>query len=358
MTQKIPVGLLGATGTVGQRFVERLANHPWFEIACVAASDRSAGRPYGEAARWRLPSPIPERVAAMRVTSITDELPCRIVFSALDAALAREIEPDCARRGLLVFSNASAFRMEPDVPLIIPEINPDSLSLIDRQRRERGWSGAIITNGNCSTIVLAMALAPLHRAFGVERVIVTTLQAISGAGYPGVPSLDILGNVLPDIPEEAAKIERETGKILGDVRDGEIVPAAFRVSASTYRVPVEDGHTESVSVTLAKPVEAADLADAWTSFQAPEDVRRLPSSPDRMVAYLTAVHRPQPRLDGGAGGGMSAVVGGLRSCAVLGWKFTVLGHNTIRGAAGASVLNAELAVARGLVGSGDFPAPR
>lgn len=358
MTQKIPVGLLGATGTVGQRFVERLANHPWFEIACVAASDRSAGRPYGEAVRWRLPTPVPDRVAALRVASITDDLPCRIVFSALDSSLAREVEPACARRGMVVFSNASAFRMEPDVPLVIPEINPESLALLGRQRRERGWSGAIVTNGNCSTIVLAMALFPLHRAFGIERVLVTTMQAVSGAGYPGVPSLDILGNVLPDIPDEAAKIERETAKILGHLQDEAIVSAPVRVSAATYRVPVEDGHTESVSVSLTRRVEASDVADAWESFRGPDDVRGLPSSPDRPVVHLTGPHRPQPRQDAGTGNGMSAVVGGLRPCAVLDWKFTALGHNTVRGAAGASVLNAELAVARGLVGSGEFAAQR
>lgn len=351
MSARIPVGLLGATGTVGQRFVERLAGHPWFEIAAVAASDRSAGKTYGEAARWRLPSPLPEAVAGLTVSGISDEMPCRIVFSALDASLARELEPELARRGLVVFSNASAHRMEEDVPLLIPEINAESLSLVEAQRKKRGWPGAIVTNANCSTIVLALALAPLHRAFGVERVFVTTLQAVSGAGYPGVPSLDILGNVVPDIPEEAAKLERETAKILGttDREAGRAVPAPFSVSAMTYRVPVEDGHTESVSVELSRRPEAAEIAAAWDEFRGPEYVCSLPSAPERPVVRLTAPQRPQPRRDVDTGSGMSAVVGGLKPCPILHWKFTALGHNTVRGAAGASVLNAELALAAGLL---------
>src|SRR5512143_1882449 len=252
MKTKIPVGVLGATGTVGQRFVERLADHPWFELAAVAASDRSRGRAYGEASRWRLPSKLPDRIAAMPVASVAEELPCAIVFSALDSAIAREVEPECARRGMMVFSNASAHRMDPDVPLLIPEVNPDSIGLVERQRRERGWKGAILTNSNCSTMFLAISLAPLHRAFGVEKVFVSTMQAVSGAGYPGVPSLDILGNVIPDIPEEAAKMEREVVKILGETRGEEVVPAGFPVSAMTYRVPVEDGHTEAVFVSLSR----------------------------------------------------------------------------------------------------------
>ena len=352
MNQKIPVGILGATGTVGQRFVERLANHPWFEIACVAASDRSAGRPYGEAARWRLPSPLPERVAAMPVSAMTDLSPLPVVFSALDASLAREAEPECARRGSVVFSNASAHRMDLDVPLLIPEINADSLGVLARQRRERGWKepGALITNANCSTIVLAIALAPLHQAFGINRVLVTTMQAVSGAGYPGVPSLDILGNVLPDIPEEAAKIERETGKILGQLHEEAFVPAAFEISAATYRVPVEDGHMESISVGLARPADASEIVKAWEDFRGPEAVRSLPSAPERPIVHRAEAHRPQPRRDVDTGNGMSAVVGGLKPCAILGWKFTALGHNTVRGAAGASVLNAELALIRGVLG--------
>jgi aspartate-semialdehyde dehydrogenase len=349
MRKKIPVGLLGATGTVGQRFIERLADHPWFELTAVAASDRSRGKTYAEAALWRLPVPMPERVASMTLLSSDEDLPCRVVFSALDAATAREREPACARQGKWVFSNASAFRMEPDVPLLIPEINADSLCLIGRQQRERGWKGSIVTNANCSTIFLAMALAPLHRAFGVERVFVTTMQAVSGAGYPGVPSLDILGNVLPDIPDEAAKIERETAKILGTVRDGAVSPAPLTISAMTYRVAVEDGHTESVSVGLSRRAGAADLITAWREFQGPEEVRALPSAPSHPIVYLDGPHRPQPRRDVDAQKGMVASVGGLKACPLLDWKFTALGHNTVRGAAGASVLNAEYAAAKGLL---------
>lgn len=347
--RKIPVGILGATGAVGQRFVERLTDHPWFELAAVAASERSRGRSYGEASRWRLPSPLPERIAAMTVGAVTAELPCAVVFSALDAAIAREVEPECARRGMLVFSNASAHRMDPDVPLLIPEVNPDSLDLVARQRRERGWKGAVITNANCSTMFLAIALAPLDRAFGVEKVFVTTLQAVSGAGYPGVPSLDILGNVIPDIPEEAPKMEREVVKILGRTRNGAIEPAPFRVSAMTNRVAVEDGHTESVMVGLSRRAPAPDIENAWRDFRGPDDVAALPSAPRRPIHYLSEPHRPQPRQDVDTELGMATLVGGLKPCPILDWKFTVLGHNTIRGAAGASVLNAEYAAVKGLL---------
>jgi aspartate-semialdehyde dehydrogenase len=349
MRQKIPVGILGATGTVGQRFVERLADHPWFEIAALAASERSAGRPYGRAAQWRLASALPERIASIEVREVTDELPCRAVFSALDAATAREAEPLFARRGAFVFSNASAHRMDEDVPLVIPEINPGSLCMLERQRALRGWSGSLVTNANCSAMFLAMALAPLDRAFGVEKVFVATMQAVSGAGYPGVASLDILGNVIPDIPGEAEKLEREVAKILGGAIDGGAGPSPVRVSAMTHRVAVEDGHTEAVSVALARKASAAEVREAWEEFRGVEDVRGLPSAPDRPVVYLCEAHRPQPRRDVDASDGMSTLVGGLTPCPVLDWKFTALGHNTIRGAAGASILNAELAVVRGLL---------
>lgn len=347
--KKIPAGLLGATGTVGQRFIEFLADHPWFELTALAASDRSRGKTYTEATRWRLPSILPERIAAMTVRSVTEDLPCAIVFSALDAATAREAEPEHARRGMLVFSNASAHRMDEDVPLLIPEINADSLDLVARQRSQRGWKGAIVTNANCSTMFLAMALAPLDRAFGIEKVVVSTMQAVSGAGYPGVPSLDILGNVIPDIPEEADKIEREVVKILGRTREDGVEPAGFPISAMTYRVPVEDGHTESVSVGLSRRVAASEVEAAWREFRGPGDVDGLPSAPERPVRYLSDPHRPQPRRDVNTGRGMVTLVGGLKPSRVLDWKFTVLGHNTVRGAAGASVLNAEYAAVRGLL---------
>ena len=347
--QKIPVGVLGATGTVGQRFVERLSDHPWFELAAVAASDRSAGKSYADAAHWRLPTPLPDRVASMSLRSVAEDLPCRIVFSALDAAVAREVEPACARQGKFVFSNASAFRMEPDVPLLIPEINSDSLSLIPRQQRLQGWKGAIVTNANCSVTVLALAVAPLHRAFSVRRAFVTTMQAVSGAGYPGVPSLDILGNVIPDIPDEAPKIERELLKILGSAGEDSIVPAPIAVSAMTYRVPVEDGHTLAVSVELERRAAPDEIARAWEDFRGPQDVRGLPSAPAAPILYSRTPHRPQPRRDVDSGGGMVTVVGSLKPCALLDWKFTALGHNTVRGAAGGSILNAECAAAKGLL---------
>jgi len=347
---RIPVAVLGATGTVGQKFIRLLADHPWFELTAIAASDRSQGKSYAEAARWRLDSPLPDRIAAMTLLPAEADLPCRIVFSALDASTARGLEPACARQGKWVFSNASAFRMDPDVPLVIPEINSDSLGLVPRQQRERGWKGAIVTNGNCSTIVLAMTLAPLDKAFGVEKVFVSTMQAVSGAGYPGVPSLDILGNVIPDISEEASKIERETAKILGTYRNGSVEPAAMTISAMTYRVAVEDGHTESVSVGFRRGgVSAADVVAAWRDFRGPESVHALPSAPAHPVEYTDAFQRPQPRRDVARGDGMIAITGGLKPCALLDWKFTALGHNTVRGAAGASVLNAEAAAAGGLL---------
>jgi aspartate-semialdehyde dehydrogenase len=245
--------------------------------------------------------------------------------------------------------------MDEDVPLMIPEINPSSMALLEGQRRQRGWSGAIVTNANCSTIVLSLAVAPLHAAFAVTRLSVTTMQAVSGAGYPGVPSLDILGNVLPDIPEEAAKIERETRKILGELSEEPgpasafVRPAAFTVSAMTYRVPVEDGHTESVSVELGRKASAEEVVSAWERFRGNSDVQALPSAPARPVVFLGEPHRPQPRRDVDTGGGMATVVGGLKPCSILDWKFTALGHNTVRGAAGASVLNAEYFVAKGFL---------
>jgi aspartate-semialdehyde dehydrogenase len=346
---KIPVGVLGATGTVGQRFVERLADHPWFTVTALAASERSAGRPYGEASRWRLPSALPEHLASLKVRSVGEELPCRAVFSALDAAIARDVEPFFARSGVFVFSNASAHRMDEDVPLLIPEINPNSLALLERQRERRGWSGALVTNANCSAMFVSMALAPLEAAFGVEKAFVATMQAVSGAGYPGVASLDILGNVIPDIPGEAEKLEREVAKILGGARDGLAGPAPLVVSAMTNRVPVEDGHTESISVGLSRKASAEEIEAAWRDFRGSDEVAALPSAPPHPVIYRNEPSRPQPRRDVDVANGMCAVVGGLKSCRLLDWKFTVLGHNTVRGAAGASILNAELAVARGLL---------
>ena len=342
MSQKIAVGILGATGVVGQRFIQMLEHHPWFEVTWLAASDRSAGQPYGDAARWRLKTPIPERVRAMTVSNAVPDGAPHIIFAALDAGIAREMEPQFAAAGCAVVSNSSAFRMQRDVPLIIPEVNADHLSLIDKQNWHKQSGGYIVTNPNCSAIGLVVALAPLHRKFGVESLFVTTMQAVSGAGYPGVASLDILGNVIPFIPKEEEKLEAETKKLLGDLRNGAVKDAEFKISAQCNRVAVEDGHTESVSVKLRKPASADEILEAWSSFRARPQEISLPTAPEQPVIFNAGTDRPQPRLDVNRGGGMSAVVGRLRPCGLLDWKFTVLSHNTIRGAAGAALLNAEL----------------
>jgi len=347
---RIPVTVLGATGVVGQRFVRRLAGHPMFEVTRIAASDRSAGKTYRDACEWRLDG---EPYAGLEDRTLLPSDPQEamnpVVFSALDNVAAREVEPAFARAGAMVFSNAAAFRMDEDVPLLVPEVNPDHLGLLPGQRLQRGWSGAILTNPNCTTTVLVMALAPLQAAFGVEAVLMTSMQAASGAGYPGVPSLDILGNVLPYIGGEEAKVEREAAKLLGSLRDGLAVPAPMTVSALCYRVPVLEGHTESVSVRLKgdpSPEQVREVLGAWTPL--PQQLK-LPSAPPIPIRLHTAENRPQVRLDVEEDGGMSVHVGRIRRCPVLGIKFTLLGHNTERGAAGGSVLNAELAVASGLL---------
>jgi aspartate-semialdehyde dehydrogenase len=347
--KKIPIGILGATGAVGQRFLSRLAGHPDFEVAALAASERSAGRRYGDVSSWRLAEPPPPGLADTILRPAEPDLPCRIVFSALDADSAREIEPRFAKAGYLVFSNASAHRMDEDVPLLVPEVNADHVGLLPLQRARRGWDGGILTNPNCSATQLVLALAPLQRAFGLEKVMVTTLQSVSGAGYPGVASLDALGNVLPDIPGEAAKIEAESARILGRLVGGRIEPAAVAISAQTYRVPVETGHTESVSVALAREATAREIREAWNAFRGGPGIEGLPSSPGRPLAYVDEPHAPQPRRHAERDGGMVTWIGGLAPCSVLDWKFTVVGNNTVRGAAGGSLLNAEL-VLRGEAG--------
>ncbi len=342
MAKKIPIGVLGATGMVGQRFVQLLEHHPWFEVAWVAASERSSGLPYAEAARWKLNTPIPERVAKMRVSDASPEGAPRVIFAALDAGIAKELEPKFAEAGHAVITNSSAFRMHEDVPLVIPEVNGDHLKLIEKQPARKRNGGFIATNPNCSAIGLVMALAPLHRKFGIEAVFVTTMQAVSGAGYPGVASLDILGNVIPFISKEEEKLEAETKKLLGELRNGSVKAAGFKISAQCNRVAVEDGHTESVSIKLKKPAKQAEILEAWSSFRARPQEISLPLAPEQPVIYDSGTDRPQPRLDVNRGKGMSAVVGRLRPCNLLDWKFTVLSHNTIRGAAGAALLNAEL----------------
>ena len=340
-----PVGVLGATGTVGQRFIQLLENHPWFYVDEVMASDQSAGKSYADAvgARWKLTTRIPERVAKIKVRGPGDKLRSPILFSALDASVAGELEEQYARAGHQVFSNARNHRLDPLVPLVIPEVNRDHIELLERQKFSNGSGprGGILTNPNCSTIVLVMALAPLHRAFGVESVIVTTFQATSGAGYPGVPSLDILGNVVPYIPGEEPKMEYETNKILGTLGAHGIVSAGITVSASCHRVPVLDGHLLSVSVKLKKKATLKQVVAALTGFR-PLDRLTLPTAPPEPIQVREEDDRPQPRLDVDRSSGMGVTVGRLRPCPVLDWKFDALGHNTIRGAAGASILNAEL----------------
>lgn len=350
MTAKLKVAILGATGIVGQRFVQLLENHPWFEISALAASERSVGKPYAEAVRWKLDSPLPTHVRDMPVLEPKPDLDAHIVFSGLDAAVAGPIEAHFAQAGYAVISNAKSHRMDEDVPLVIPEINAEHISVIERQQARRGYTkGFIVTNPNCSATALCLALAPLEREFGIERVLVTTLQAISGAGYPGVPALDIVGNIIPYINEEEEKIERETRKIFGRLKNGKIEPHPMTVSATATRVPVVDGHSESVSVRLHRPASLEEITDALRSYTSLPQELKLPSAPDRPVVLGAEHDRPQPRFDVSLEKGMATVVGRVRPCPVLGWKFVLLGHNTIRGAAGAAILNAELLKAQGVL---------
>lgn len=346
MKEKIKVGVLGATGAVGQKFVQLLENHPWFELTEVAASERSMGKTYGEATRWLQNTPLPEHVRHFRVKPCRPELNCRIVFSGLDASVAGEVETEFAAAGYAVFSNARNHRLDDEVPLVIPELNADHLTLIERQKSKRGGSGFIVTNSNCSTMFLAMALGPLHQAFGVEKVFVVTMQAISGAGYPGVASLDILGNVIPFINGEEEKIEIETRKILGRLTGDRVELADFAVSAQTNRVPVEDGHTECVSLKLKKPASIAAIKACWQNFRGLPQKLTLPSAPPQPILVMDELDRPQPKRDVMAANGMATLVGRIRPCLILDFRFVILGHNTIRGAAGASILNAELLVAQ------------
>ncbi len=346
--ERIDVGILGATGTVGQQFLRLLTNHPWFKPAWLAASERSEGRVYREAAAWRLPTIPPPETEHLRVEPCTPGRGPRLVFSALDAAVAQEIEPAFAAAGHVVVSNTRSFRMDPTVPLLIPEINADHLELLTKQRRDRGWTGAIVTNPNCSTVVIAMALAPL-RQFGLNSVVVTTLQAVSGAGYPGVASLDILGNVIPAIGGEEEKIESEPQKILGALSNGAVLPHPVVISAHTTRVPVVDGHTAMISVALQTQPSLEDVRHALESFRGRPQELALPSAPPAPIVYHPSPDRPQPRFDAERDGGMTVTVGRLRRCRMLGTKMVALGHNTVRGAAGAAVLNAELMIKDGWI---------
>lgn len=345
------VAVLGATGAVGQAFIRRLANHPWFELAELAASERSAGKCYGEAARWIGAEPLPPHIARMTV------LPCDpsrvtadVVFSALDSAAAEDAEPAFARAGKMVLTNAKNYRMPADVPLVIAEVNPSHLDVLAAQRANRGWTGGIVANGNCSAIVCTLPLAPIHQRFGITKVIAVTMQAISGAGYPGVPSLDILGNVIPYIADEEPKIESEIQKFLGTANASAITSAPFPVSAHANRVAVETGHTVCLSVGLETKASAAEVARAIADWRGAEDVGQLPTAPERPLVITDEPDKPQPRRQAGTGNGMSVVVGRVRPDPILDVKLVAMGDNIIRGAAGASVLNAELMVHRGLIG--------
>jgi len=347
MSRKYRVGILGATGMVGQRFIQLLVDHPQFEVTAVAASDRSQGKAFGEACTWRLGGEMPAAVRTLPVQPPAPPLDCDLVFSSLPGDIARETEGSFAAAGYPVISNSSAFRMDEDVPLLIPEVNHEHIGLLEGQRKKYPQGGFIVTNPNCSTIMLALALAPLHAAFDVEASVATTLQALSGAGYPGVASLDILDNVLPYIGGEEEKIETETVKILGRFNESRIEPAPMAVSAQCHRVNVADGHMAAVRVKFARKPTLANLRDALTSFRSlPQDLG-LHSAPVNPIVITDEENRPQPKLDRDAGNGMTITVGRIKPDSVMDYRFVVLSHNTIRGASGAAILNAELLVALG-----------
>jgi aspartate-semialdehyde dehydrogenase len=348
MQTRIEVGILGATGMVGQHFVKFLQGHPWFTLKWLGASDRSAGKKYRTATDWRLAGRAPETVADLTVEECKPGNAPRLLFSAMDASVATEIERDFAQAGHIVVSNSKNHRMERDVPLLVPEINPDHLGLVAGQQRNRGWKGQIVTNPNCSTVVLTMGLAALKQ-FGITRIVATTMQAISGAGYPGVASMDIMGNVIPFIGGEEEKMEQETQKILGEFRGDHVEPLAAKLSAHCNRVPVVDGHTVTISVELSSKPGIEELRRAIDAYTGVPQQRNLPSAPARPVIYMDEPNRPQPRRDAERENGMAAFVGRLRQCPVLDYKFVALGHNTVRGAAGAAVLNAELMHSEGML---------
>jgi len=342
---KVSVGILGATGSVGQKFIELLQQHPWFEITALAASERSAGKRYSDSVTWIQSTPLSPQVAEMQVRACEPDLSCQVLFSGLDSNVAGEIETNFARAGYFVLSNAKNHRWDPDVPLLVPEINSDHLQLLERQR----YKGRIVTNPNCSTTGLVVALKPLYDAFGIEAAHVVTMQALSGAGYPGVPSLAIQDNVIPLIPGEEEKVEMEPLKILGSYENGSIRNANLIISAHCNRVAVLDGHTECVSVKLSRKTSEEEIIQAWNNYSAEPQQWKLPSAPAKVVRYLREENAPQPRLHRNLDKGMSVVVGRLRKCALLDYKFVLLSHNTIRGAAGGAILNAELMVKKGII---------
>lgn len=343
MPEKIPVAVLGATGSVGQRFVQLLEGHPWFEVRAVSGSARSEGTRYGQSCRWILPEPMPDSVRKLPVLPTLPVIPdVPLVFSALPARVAAEAEPEYARTGVMVCSNASAFRQAADVPLLLPEVNPTHTALLETQRAQRGWRGGIVTNPNCTSTGLTICLKALQDRFGLHSVLAVSLQAVSGAGYPGVPALDIQGNVIPYIAGEEEKVEWEPRKMLGSYSAGQVQLADFAMSVHCNRVPVRDGHLVCLSVRLAQPAEQAAVAQALSGYQPEDPGTALPSAPRPVIQLAEREDRPQPLLDGMAGGGMTTVVGRLRPDPILDWKLVVLSHNTIRGAAGGSIYNAEL----------------
>jgi aspartate-semialdehyde dehydrogenase len=344
------VGILGATGLVGQRLIERLRHHPWFRVTALAASDRSAGHSYAEAVSWRLPTPLPEELAeqTVRACRVDDLEDCDLVLSALDAPVARELEPRFAEAGFAVISNSSAFRQHDDVPLVVPEVNASHLTMLD-EVANRNDGGFIVTNPNCSTTGLVVAMAPLHRRFGIERLVVSTLQAVSGAGIEGPRALEMLDNVVPYIPGEEEKIEQEMGKILGAIEGTRLTRAPLAVSAHCHRVATTDGHLEAVSVGLSREADADEIVTALETFRGEIDGERLPSAITPPIVVRREPDRPQPKLDRDAGDGMTVVVGRVRPCPVLDFKIEVLSHNTVRGAAGGTLLNAELLASRGRI---------
>ncbi len=347
MSKKRKVAVLGATGSVGQRFISLLADHPWLEIAALTTSERSAGKRFRDAARWRLGDGIPDRIADMTLEPTRADVDAEICFSALPSEAAEEWEAELAKAGHHVFTNVKTHRMDEDVPLVIAEVNPEHLRALDAQRKHRRWSGSIVANGNCSAIGFALSVAPLHRAFGIERAVVTTMQALSGAGYPGVAALDAVDNVVPFIGEEEEKLEQETMKFLGDWEGGRFHPASFALSAHCNRVSVRDGHTQAVSLTLRGAPSVDAVKACLREFRARPQELELPMAPSRPIVVREEADRPQPIVDRDVEKGMACVVGRVREDPVLGVKFVALTHNTIRGAAGASILNAELLLAEG-----------
>jgi aspartate-semialdehyde dehydrogenase len=346
---KTKVAILGATGAVGQRFVQLLENHPWFEVAALTGSERSLGKQYGETCRWILPGSLPEYAREMTVVASDSDFDARLVFSALHSEQARDLEPALAAKGYAICSNASACRTWEDVPLLIPEVNPDHTRLIERQQQNRGWSGFIVTNPNCTSTGLTLAFRALHDAFQIKRAFIVSMQALSGAGYPGVSALDILDNVIPYIGGEEEKVEREPLKMLGTFRDGRIEPAPMSLSAHTNRVAVVDGHLVVTSVEFAHAVSPEEAKAALVGFRAPEIVAGLPSAPSPVIVVRDEADRPQPRRDRDEGRGMASVVGRLRPDPIFHLKFANLAHNTVRGAAGGAILNGELLKAEGRI---------